>query len=166
MIDTTNKDELLEAGLSEEAKKKARSVIESFEQFIRENKNEITALQILYSRPYRQRLTFEEIKKLAETIARPPRVWTPERLWRAYEALDQSKVRGSGRRTLTDSVSLVRFAIHRKMNSGHSRKMWTGALPPGLLPKRMMPRMAASSPTSSACGSKPSATTWAPVYRL
>ena len=37
--------------------------------------------------------------------------WTPEGLWAAYEALDRSKVRGSGQRTLTDLVSLVRFTL-------------------------------------------------------
>jgi type I restriction enzyme, R subunit len=68
-------------------------------------------LQILYSRPYRERLTFAEIKELAKAIERPPRQWTPEKLWRAYEMLDQSKVRGSGGRMLTDIVSLVRYAL-------------------------------------------------------
>src|SRR5207247_1954346 len=37
--------------------------------------------------------------------------WTNERLWAAYEALDRSKVRGSGRRIATDLVTLVRFAL-------------------------------------------------------
>ncbi len=38
----------------------------------------------------------------------------PDQLWRAYETLDRSKVRGAGAtRLLTDVVSLVRFAIHR-----------------------------------------------------
>ena len=53
-----------------------------------------------------------EIKELANEIAKPPRQWTPDRLWQAYEALDRSRVRGSGRRVLTDLVTLVRFALH------------------------------------------------------
>ena len=48
-------------------------MVQSFEQFIKEHKNEITALQILYSRPYRQRLTLKEIDELAKAIERPPR---------------------------------------------------------------------------------------------
>ena len=40
---------------------------------------------------------------------------TPERLWRAYETLDRSKVKGaSGKKLLVDLVSLVRFALHQK----------------------------------------------------
>ena len=56
-------------------------------------------------------MTFRDIKELANAIGRPPRQWTPEALWAAYEALDKSKVRGSGQRTLTDLVSLVRYAL-------------------------------------------------------
>jgi type I restriction enzyme, R subunit len=87
--------------------------VKSFEEFIRDHKDEITALQILYARPYRQRLTFKEIKELAQAIERPPRGWTPARLWHAYETLDKSKVRGAGQRVLTDIVSLVRYALHQ-----------------------------------------------------
>jgi type I restriction enzyme R subunit len=112
LIDATSADELIEASYSKGATDRARETVESFERFIRENKDEITALQVLYSRPHRQRLTYTELKELANEIAKPPRQWTPERLWAAYEALDRSKVRGSGRRILTDLVTLVRFAIH------------------------------------------------------
>jgi type I restriction enzyme, R subunit len=112
-IDTVSQDQLLEAGYSGQAKERAQSVVQSFEAFIREHKDEITALQILYSRPYQQRLTFKEVKELAQAIERPAHGWTPERLWHAYETLDKSKVRGSGQRVLTDIVSLVRYALHQ-----------------------------------------------------
>jgi type I restriction enzyme R subunit len=69
---------------------------------------------VLYSRPYAQRLRFADIRALAEAINAPPRTWTPEALWRAYETLDKSKVRRSGGRVLTDIVSLVRFALHQE----------------------------------------------------
>lgn len=113
-IDRISIDKVVEAGFSASAKEKAQSIVQSFEQFIREHKDEITALQILYSRPYKQRLTIKEIKALADTIERPPYLWTPETLWRAYEALDKSKVRGSGGKVLADIVSLVRFALHQE----------------------------------------------------
>lgn len=112
-IDTVSKDQVLDAGHSAAAQEKARSIVESFETFIRENKDEIIALQVLYSRPYKQRLTFKQIKELADAIERPPRAWTPVLLWQAYEKLDKSKVRGWGGRLLTDIVSLVRFALHQ-----------------------------------------------------
>jgi type I restriction enzyme, R subunit len=107
-IDDTSVDVLLHAGYSTE---QARQTVDDFRQFIEDHKDEITALQILYSQPYHQRLTFENIKELANAIEIPPRSWTPEGLWAAYDALDRSKVRGSGQRTLTDLVSLVRFSL-------------------------------------------------------
>src|SRR5690606_16341192 len=49
-----------------------------------------------------------------DAIKAPPRAWTPEKLWRAYETLAKDKVRGaSGKRLLTDIVSLIRFATHK-----------------------------------------------------
>ncbi|MHB8481688.1 MAG: type I restriction endonuclease subunit R [Nitrospiria bacterium] len=113
-IDTVSKDVVLESAFSEAAKERARGLVASFEKFIQENKDEITALQLLYSRPYSKRLRFDDIKGLAEAIKTPPRSWTPEALWRAYETLDQSKVKGSGGHILTDIVSLVRFALHQE----------------------------------------------------
>jgi type I restriction enzyme R subunit len=113
-IDETSTDEMIEAGYSADAADRARRTVESWEQFCQEHRDEITALQILYARRRPQRLTFREVKELAQTIARPPHQWTPEKLWQAYEQLDRSKVRGSGDRVLTDLVSLVRVALHQE----------------------------------------------------
>lgn len=112
-IDEVSADVVLEAGYSKEAKDRARETVESWERFCEEHRDEIAALQVLYSQPYTRRLTFAEIRELADAIGLPPRGWTPDRLWEAYEALDGSKVRGSGPRVLADLVSLVRVAIHR-----------------------------------------------------
>lgn len=113
-IDKISKDSLLEAGYSAAATEKARSIVQSFEQFIRNHKDEITAIQLLYTRPYRNRLTLKQLKQLAETIQKPPRNWESEELWRAYELLDKSKVRGSGGKIITDLVSLIRFALQQE----------------------------------------------------
>jgi len=113
-IDEASKDRVLDAGYSVDAADRARTLVTSFKAFIEEHRDEITALQVLYSQPHSQRLTFKEIKELANAIGRPPRSWTPQRLWEAYEALDKSRVRGSGQRTLTDIVSLVRFALEQE----------------------------------------------------
>jgi type I restriction enzyme R subunit len=113
-IDEVSIDEVLHSGYSADATDRARTVIESFEAFLDEHRDEITALQVLYSRPHARRLRFADIKALAEAIQAPPRRLTPEVLWRAYEALDRSRVRGaSAPRLLTDIVSLVRFATHQ-----------------------------------------------------
>jgi Type I site-specific restriction-modification system, R (restriction) subunit and related helicases len=114
VIDIISPDKLLSAGFSAGALDRAKGMVQSFEQFIAEHKDEITALQVLYSKPYKQRLTFDAVKELADAIEKPPYLWNESQLWNAYAALEKSKVKGaSGKRILTDLVSLVRFAIHQ-----------------------------------------------------
>jgi len=114
VIDTVSADQVLEAGFSQDALDRAKGMVQSFEQFIAEHKDEITALQVLYSKPYKHRLTFEAVKELADAIEKPPYLWNESQLWNAYAALEKSRVKGaSGKRILTDLVSLVRFAIHQ-----------------------------------------------------
>ena len=121
VIDIISADEVIDVGFSPEALDRARGMVQSFEQFIQEHKDEITALQVLYSLPARHRVTqagkrlqYEHIKELADAIEKPPYLWNESQLWQAYAALEKSKVKGaSGRRILTDLVSLVRFAMHQ-----------------------------------------------------
>src|SRR5688572_7829341 len=116
VVDEISKDELLadQTGYSPEARERAAALVHSFEQCLTEHKEEIDALQFFYSVPHRKRLRYADIKALADAIEAPPRQWTTEKLWRAYETLEKSKVRGAGaERLLTDVVSLVRFALHQ-----------------------------------------------------
>ena len=106
-IDTVSKDVVLDAGFTDDA---AQEAVQSFQQFIEDNRDEITALQVLYERPYPQRLRLDDIRALADAMEAPPRSWTTERLWQAYQRLDESRVRGSGQRQLADIVALVRYA--------------------------------------------------------
>ena len=112
-IDTVSQDHLIAAGFDATATERARRTVETFQQFIAEHKDELTALQIIYSMPYgRRHLTYAEIKELAAAIEKPPYRLTPEGLWQAYEQLEKNKVRGAGaQKLLTNLVSLVRFAL-------------------------------------------------------
>jgi type I restriction enzyme, R subunit len=110
-IDCVSQDQVLEADFSAAAKERAKSLVTSFEEYIEQHKNEITALQFFYSQPHSRRLRYDDIRALADAIKAPPRQWTPERLWQAYETLFASRVRGAPRKMLTNLVSLVRFAL-------------------------------------------------------
>jgi type I restriction enzyme R subunit len=111
MIDEISVDEVTRAEFSVDARARAAATVESFREFLDEHRDQITALEVLYSRPYAKRLTYRDVKELAEAIGKPPHRWTPEGLWEAYETLDASKVRGSAGTVLTNIVSLVRFAL-------------------------------------------------------
>jgi len=119
VIDIVTQDRLLGAEYSAAARERAQGLVQSFEAFIAEHRDEITALQILYNRPTRAPLSFADLQALADTLQAPPQLWTESQLWQAYAALDKSsggnRVRGaSQRRILTDLVSLVRYAMHQE----------------------------------------------------
>jgi type I restriction enzyme R subunit len=65
VIDTVTNDTLISATFVE-GSDRAKDLVQSFEAFIAQHKDEITALQILYSRPTRAPLKFEDIKALAD----------------------------------------------------------------------------------------------------
>ena len=112
-IDTVSQDNVTFSGFDQEAKTRAEQRVASFKQFIEDNRDELTAIQIIHSKPHGQRyLTYHQVRQLAQAIEKPPYRFRTEELWRAYEQLDQSKVKGAGpHKLLTDIISLVRFAV-------------------------------------------------------
>jgi type I restriction enzyme, R subunit len=75
-IDDANPDELIDAGFSGSATDHARQLVASFEEYIATHKDEIGALQILYSRPHAERAeTAEQVKALGDRIADGRPVW-------------------------------------------------------------------------------------------
>ena len=110
-IDTVTQDEVVFAGADPAARDKAEQRIASFKQFISEHQDELTALQVLYSRPYRERLRLQDLKDLADAIKRPPLSATPQELWKAYQALEGDGSNRSSLAKATDLVTLVRHAI-------------------------------------------------------
>jgi type I restriction enzyme R subunit len=88
---------------------KAESTIKSWRQYLEDNKNEIEAIHLLYSKPQGAKVSYRELKKLIETIRATNREWTPEVLWRAYQAVKATNK--SMQSSTADLVSLVRFAL-------------------------------------------------------
>ncbi len=114
VIDEASTDILLDAyGVVDTSK--AKSVVESWRAYLDEHRSEITAIQLLAEasdQKFGRRISFTDIKELADRIARPPQNWTPDIIWGAYVALDPEYVAStSTHRTLTDLVSLIRFTL-------------------------------------------------------
>jgi type I restriction enzyme R subunit len=110
VIDDLTQDVLLDAhGVVDP--NAAKSVVESWSQYLLQHRDEITALQVLYGGPKGRRPTFAELRELADRIKRPPYNWTPDVIWQAYEKVEAGKVKHADRAQVTDLVSLVRFAV-------------------------------------------------------
>ncbi|WP_204113647.1 DEAD/DEAH box helicase family protein [Shimia biformata] len=110
VIDEFTTDELIHADFD---LKHAEEKIASFKTFIDENKDELTALQIIYNQSYAsQRLANATIKELAQAMKDPPHHLLAADVWQAYKRLDAATVKGAPvDQQLTEIVSLVRFAL-------------------------------------------------------
>jgi type I restriction enzyme, R subunit len=114
-IDTVTIDAVVSQGFDAAAKEKAASLLKSFRDYIEQHKAEITALQLLYSRPYKQRLTEKMLKELETKLRENHAAWTEDRLWDAFAQAKPGKVKGrsqAGR--FADLVALVRFALEQQ----------------------------------------------------
>jgi type I restriction enzyme R subunit len=109
VIDELTTDEVTSATFDLQHSEKR---VTSFKAFIEENKNELLALQILYSQPFpKRRLTYASIRELASRLTDPPYHLTTADVWQAYRRLQSALVRGApSDKVLTDIISLVKFA--------------------------------------------------------
>ena len=117
IIDEQTRDKLLRAGFDAAALETARTLVTTFRQFIVDHKDEIEALQLLYSQPYRAGLRYRHVKELASKLRDAPFFVDPQepkcvaRLWQAFAAVEPQNVRGSGGKQLVDLIALVRHAL-------------------------------------------------------
>jgi len=106
-IDTVNPDEVIRVGWDKDNTAKAQTVVADFKIWIEHHKNEITALQIFYSQPYRRReLTYKMIQEVLEKLKADKPTLAPMQVWRAYETLE--KATGKPLSELIALVSLIR----------------------------------------------------------
>lgn len=110
LVNEITPDAVISSGFDQ---RQAEETTGKFKRFMDENKDELLALQILYSRPYGARgLTHQAVRDLADALARPPWNLTPPTIWSAYKRLYSDRVRdASPNRLLSDIVALVRFAL-------------------------------------------------------
>ena len=114
-IDTVTMDKVITQGFDAAAKEKAANLVRSFREYIEKHKAQITALQILYSRPYAQRLTEEMLKELERKLREENTAWSEDSLWWAFSAAAPGKVKGrSAADRFADLVPLVRFALEQQ----------------------------------------------------
>jgi type I restriction enzyme, R subunit len=110
-IDRHTIDAVLYAGFDASAVDKARTKIRDFRAWIAAHRDELTALQVIYAGTRPLKLSLKDMRQLEDALARPPLAATPIQLWRAFEAVEADKVKGSDGQQLADLVNLVRHAL-------------------------------------------------------
>jgi type I restriction enzyme R subunit len=140
ILDVVSEDRLIAAEWDEQADEQAHASVKSFQQFMEQHRDELTALTIFYSRPHNLRLTEKDLRQLEAAIKAPPLGLTTDKLWQAYQRIDPKRVLGNDgsrensendgnsgnsgnsrnnknlKRRLTDLVSLVRYTLERDNN--------------------------------------------------
>lgn len=118
LIDEMSEDQVLRTGFDTERGSHASTVIRTFKQFIKQNCDELPALQILCNRPVSHGVVTEgTLNELEEALKRTSNLLTRESLWFAYQQVFPAKVRGSVEQQ-TDIISLHPICYWRECFSG------------------------------------------------
>lgn len=107
-------DEVIYKGFSKES---ARSLIETFEKYLQDNKDSIEALRIIYNSENTV-ITYSMLTDLKDKLSSANSLFTPFHLWSNYKILDEEGVvedfdKKQNVNALTNLIQLVRFAYGR-----------------------------------------------------
>ena len=88
-IDHDNLDQLLHAGWNKEAAANAKALTEEFADYLKAHIDQIDALTIFFSQPWRRReLSFALIRQVFDKLKADQPKLAPLRVWQAYKQLD------------------------------------------------------------------------------
>lgn len=106
-------DTLISKGFSIED---AKNTTEAFEEFCRENADEIESLRIIYNNEG-EPITYSMLKDLEHKLKMANNHFAPKQIWNSYAILSPSKVKRSTTKeesdALTNIIQLVRFAFRQ-----------------------------------------------------
>ncbi|MCA0350656.1 MAG: DEAD/DEAH box helicase family protein [Chloroflexi bacterium] len=110
LIDHLSRDQVREAGFSSISKDHALQKVQQFQDFVAQNRNSITALQMLYNQPYALRsLSLQHLQELSEALATAQLL--PLEIWESYRRTGKATV-VNPQTTLTDLISLVGSVVN------------------------------------------------------
>jgi type I restriction enzyme R subunit len=103
-IDHDNLDVVLRAGWDKDAASNAQTFTDEFAEYLKSNQDNITALTIFFSQPYRRReLNFDLIRQVLDKLKLDKPKLAPLRVWQAYKKLDDYK----GEQPINELTALV-----------------------------------------------------------
>ncbi len=103
-IDHDNLDSLVRAEWDKDAANNAQALTDEFANYLRSNQDNIAALTIFFSQPYRRReLSFDLIRQVLDKLKSDKPKLAPLRVWQAYRQLDDYK----GAQPISELTALV-----------------------------------------------------------
>ncbi|MCB1234048.1 MAG: DEAD/DEAH box helicase family protein [Verrucomicrobiae bacterium] len=108
LVDIVNLDELKRAGWDTSSGQRGANLIEDFQAYIEQHKDEITAFRIFYDQPYQQRKwTYQMVREILDHLKRHRPNLAPLRVYEAYAELDKVP-KDQPKKELIALVSLLR----------------------------------------------------------
>jgi type I restriction enzyme R subunit len=111
IIDTISTDSVIFSWFDENAKIKAKGIIDTFKDFIEKNKEELELLKTYYNKSFKHKLTYKEVKEFAKKIETIPVLKKQETIWRAYRTLNPWKVIEDTDYSISDYLSLLWYSF-------------------------------------------------------
>ncbi len=103
-IDHDNLDEVLRSEWGKDSIENAQKLVEEFADYLKQNKDELDALEIFYDQPQRRReITYDMIQKVMDQLKADKPTLAPIRVWNAYSQLDDYK----GKQPINELTALV-----------------------------------------------------------
>ena len=103
-LDHDNIDSLLRAEWDKDAANNAQALTDEFADYLKTNQNNIEALTIFFSQPYRRReLSFDLIRQVLDKLKADKPKLAPLRVWQAYRRLDDYQ----GAQPISELTALV-----------------------------------------------------------
>ena len=113
VIDNENLDAVISSGWDTDREDHAKEVIQTFRQFLADNKDELDALQIIYGQTYKQRpITLRMVKAVHDALKTSPYGLSCDMVWHAYEVAGAPVATArSAVGKLMDIISVIRFEL-------------------------------------------------------
>ncbi|MFJ1552801.1 type I restriction endonuclease subunit R [Streptomyces mirabilis] len=113
LYDETSRDRLVRAEAVAEDEESARTLVAGWRKYLRDHHDQVAVLGVAHSQPgVTPSETFAQLQSLARDLARPPRSWTPDRLWTAYETMGLASREPGRQASITDLVALIRYEVN------------------------------------------------------
>ncbi|MEU9029298.1 DEAD/DEAH box helicase family protein [Streptomyces sp. NPDC048383] len=113
LYDENSRDALVRAGAAVDDEESAQATVRDWKQYIDDNRDEIAALTIAFGADsdVPPAAALRRLQDVARSVARPPRSWTPDTLWKAYENVGETLVHKRAKRTAADLLALLRYEL-------------------------------------------------------
>ncbi len=107
-IDHDNLDEVIDKGWGKDSVANAHKLVEAFADYLKQNKDQIDALEIFYDQPHRRReITYDMIRAVMDKLKADKPTLAPIRVWNAYSQLDDPDNKNGGKQPINELTALV-----------------------------------------------------------